>query len=188
MMARTHRLVSGSTAFVATTAVGVPIGVCGVAAGVATLAASWPDDAEGLLNAPQHRFRPRRLFKHFPVVSHRHLTHYPSLQVAFFAVVAAAIISFAAAPVDSLEVIAGAAAFGCVMHSVADSMTVEQHGIALLWPFSRRGVHLMPRPLRVWVGAKSRSEWVFVACWCAFVLCYLYVRYRHSIPALSKHA
>lgn len=171
MMAKTHRLVSGSTAFVATTAVGVPIYVCGAAAGVAALAASWPDDVEKMLH-----------------LRHRRESHYPSLQIGFFFVVAAAIIHFAAAPVVPLEVGAGAAVLGCVMHSVADSMTVEQHGIALLWPISRRGYHLLPRPMRVWVGSRSCSEWVFVACWCAFVLCYAYVRYRHYIPSSGKHA
>lgn len=169
-------------------AVGLPIGVCVVAGGVAGATSSLPDNMEIVLNFPQRRFRPRWAFKYFPSVSHRHLTHYPLLQIVFFAGVAAAIIHFAAAPAGFLEATAGAAALGCVMHSVADSMTVEQHGIALLWPINRRGYHLMPRPLRVWVGSKSRSEWVFVACWCALVLCYVYVRYRHQIPSLGKHA
>lgn len=171
MMAKTHRLVSGSTAFVATTAVGIPIYVCGAAAGVSALASSWPDDVEKLLH-----------------LKHRRASHWPSVQAIVLGVpVAAAAIWL---PVATLAVaaLAVAAWLGCVMHSVADSMTVEQHGIALLWPISRRGYHLLPRPLRVWVGSKSRSEWVFVACWCAFVLCYAYVRYRHYIPAFAKHA
>lgn len=171
MTGPTHRLIGASSGFIAASVAGLSIGVCVAAGGVAGATSSLPDQLE-------KRIRAR----------HRRLTHYPLLQIAFFAVVAAAIIHFAAAPVVPLEVIAGAAAFGCVMHSVADSMTVEQHGIALLWPISHRGYHLMPRPLRVWVGSKSRSEWVFAACWCAFVLCYVYVRYRHSIPALDKHA
>jgi hypothetical protein len=73
-------------------------------------------------------------------------------------------------------------------HSVADSMTVDKHGIALLWPISRRGYHLLPRRMRVWVGSKSRSEWTFAACWCVFVLSYVYVRYRHYLPPLSNQA
>jgi membrane-bound metal-dependent hydrolase YbcI (DUF457 family) len=171
MTGPTHRLIGASSGFIAASVVGLSIGACVAAGGAAGATSSLPDQLERYLR-----------------VRHRRLTHYPLLQVAFFAVVAAAIIHLAAAPVVFLEVIAGAAALGCVMHSVADSMTVEQHGIALLWPISRRGFHLMPRPMRVWVGSKSRSEWAFAACWCAFVLCYVYVRYRHQIPSLGKHA
>lgn len=171
MTGPTHRLIGASSGFVVASVVGLPIVICAAAAGAAGATSSLPDQLEKWIR-----------------VRHRRLTHYPLLQVAFFFVAAAAIISLAAVPAVPLEVIAGAAALGCVMHSVADSMTVDQHGIALLWPISRRGYHLMPRPLRVWVGSKSRSEWVFAACWCAFVLCYVYVRYRHSIPGFDKHA
>lgn len=171
MMAKTHRLVSGSTAFVATTAAGLPIYACGAAIGVAALASSWPDDVE----------RPLCL-------DHRKWSHRPLVQglVLSLPAVAAAIWLPAAALIVAATAVA--AWIGCVAHSLADAMTVEQHGIQLLWPISRRGYHLLPRPLRVWVGSKSRSEWVFAACWCVFVLCYVYVRYRHLIPAFDKHA
>jgi membrane-bound metal-dependent hydrolase YbcI (DUF457 family) len=171
MTGRTHRLIGASGGFIAMSAVGLPIGVCIAAGGVVGATSSLPDQFEKVLH-----------------VKHRRLTHYPLLQIGLFASIAAAMIALAAAPEEPVLVLAGAAALGCVIHSVADSMTIDARGIALLWPISRRGYHLMPRPLRVEVGSKSRSEWVFAACWCAFVLCYVYVRYRHYIPALSKHA
>jgi membrane-bound metal-dependent hydrolase YbcI (DUF457 family) len=71
----------------------------------------------------------------------------------------------------------GGVAIGCLMHSIADSMTVDPRGIALLWPLKRRGVHLLPRWARVWVGSESLSEWAFAAVWIAFVLSYVYVRF-----------
>jgi membrane-bound metal-dependent hydrolase YbcI (DUF457 family) len=173
MMARTHRIVSGSSTFVATTAVGLPISVACVASSVAASASSWPDDVEKL-----------KLLR----LKHRRQSHWPSVQAAVLGVpvVAAAIWL----PVATLIVagIAAGAWLGCVMHSVADSMTVDKHGIALLWPISRRGYHLLPRRMRVWVGSKSRSEWTFAACWCVFVLSYVYVRYRHYLPPLSNQA
>jgi membrane-bound metal-dependent hydrolase YbcI (DUF457 family) len=72
---------------------------------------------------------------------------------------------------------------GCVGHSLADAMTVAPGGIKLLWPLIGRGFHLLPRFARVWVGRDSRSEKVFVLAWCAFVLYFLYARYRSYIPA-----
>jgi membrane-bound metal-dependent hydrolase YbcI (DUF457 family) len=168
MVARTHRLLGGSTGFVATTAVGLPISICAVATVIAAASSSLPDDLERWLH-----------------LSHRRATHYPSLQLLVAATIAAGAIAEAAPAVVVLSVV-GAVALGCLVHSLADAMTVEQHGIALLWPISRRGYHLLPRPMRVWVGSKSRSEWAFAACWCAFVLCYVYVRYRHQIPSLGN--
>jgi hypothetical protein len=171
MTGRTHRIIGTSSGFVAASAVGLPIVICVAVGGVAGATSSLPDQAE-----------------HWMRSSHRRLTHYPLLQIGLFASIAAAAISFSAAREGLVLVFIGAAALGCVMHSVADSMTVDKHGIALLWPISRRGYHLLPRRMRVWVGSKSRSEWTFAACWCVFVLSYVYVRYRHYLPPLSKHA
>jgi membrane-bound metal-dependent hydrolase YbcI (DUF457 family) len=166
MVAKTHRLVSGSSALVAVTAVGLPISIAAPAAGVAALSSSWPDDVEKLLR-----------------LKHRRASHYPSLQAVVLSVPVVAAAIWLPVAVLIVAALAVAAWFGCVMHSVADSMTVEQHGIALLWPISRRGYHLLPRSMRVWVGTKSRSEWVFAALWSLFVLSYLYARYRHLLQS-----
>lgn len=163
-MSQTHRLVGGSSAFVATSAVGVPWGYVCVAIACAAGASSMPDDAEKLL--------------HF---KHRKITHRPALQLAFFASLVAAAATWTPEYVALIAVGAAAMAFGCVMHSVADAMTVHPDGIQLLWPLSRRGYHLLPWSMRVWVGSKSTSERVFVAMWTAFVIIYSYARFGHLI-------
>jgi membrane-bound metal-dependent hydrolase YbcI (DUF457 family) len=82
-----------------------------------------------------------------------------------------------------IVVMAASLALGCVMHSAADAMTVDKHGIQLLWPISRRGYHLLPWSMRVWVGTKSRSEKAFVAIWCGFVLIYAYAHFGSLISS-----
>jgi membrane-bound metal-dependent hydrolase YbcI (DUF457 family) len=158
MMNRTHRFCGGTAAFIATTAVGLPIPVVMAAIGGSVAGSSLPDDAEKLLH-----------------VDHRKLTHRPSIAYAAIAYLPAYSVYIA--------ILAAALAFGCVMHSLLDAMTVEKHGIQLLWPFSKRGFHLLPWSWRVWVGSKSPSERLFVAIWCAFVLIYSYARFRHLILA-----
>ena len=165
MMGTTHRLVGGSTALVVSTAIGLPMPVDVAVAGVAAASSSIPDDLEKLLH-----------------LRHRRLTHYPLLQLAVISVLTAAVLEFVpAAPVGVVLAGAAAVALGCVVHSLADAMTVDPRGMALLWPFSRRGYHLLPHALRVRVDSKSASEWVFAALWTGIVLSYLYVRYRHNI-------
>src|SRR4051812_37589724 len=141
MMGPTHALVGGSTAFVATSALGLPWEYVGVATVCSAATSSLPDDAEKWLRLP-----------------HRKTTHRPAVQIAFFGLLAVAA-SLAVPTFATLAVLLAAPlTLGCVMHSCADAMTVERHGIQLLWPISRRGYHLLPRFMRVWVGSKSRSE------------------------------
>jgi hypothetical protein len=166
MMGPTHKLVGGSTAFVATTAVGAPAVVVVIAVISAVVASPMPDQAEKVLH-----------------LRHRRLTHRPSVQMAFFGAWGLAGSVLAPQFVGLIAVMAASLAAGCVMHSVADSMTVEKDGIQLLWPLSRRGYHLLPWSLRVWVGTKSRSEKLFVVVWCAFVLIYAYAHFRSHISA-----
>jgi membrane-bound metal-dependent hydrolase YbcI (DUF457 family) len=138
----------------------------GVAVIGATMASSWPD-----------------VDQRVKFLRHRTVTHYPALQLAFFALIALAGAAYAPEFAGLIAAAAAAMAFGCVMHSAADAMTVDKHGIQLLWPLSRRGYHLLPWSLRVWVGSKSRSERAFVAIWCAFVLIYAYARFGHLISS-----
>lgn len=163
-MNQTHRLVGGSTAFVVTTAVGLPPEVVVGAMLGAVAGSSMPDDAEKTLHLP-----------------HRKITHWPAVQIATWAGIAA--LATSQLPRFALIIWCTAAfvVFGCVMHSVADAMTVERNGIKLLWPLSRRGYHLLPWSMRVWVGSKSVSERVFVALWSAFVLIYAYAHFGHLI-------
>jgi membrane-bound metal-dependent hydrolase YbcI (DUF457 family) len=166
MMGPTHKLVGGSTGFMAATSVGQPL-IVGVLAGLlAGMSSSLPDDLEKFLK-----------------VQHRTITHYPSVQLAALGSLAGLIIAVSAIPDVVVLAFLGIVAIGCVMHSFADAMTVDPRGIALLWPIRRRGYHLLPRWARVWVGTKSRSEWAFVIVWSTIVLSYLYARYRHHISA-----
>jgi hypothetical protein len=174
-MGPTHRLVGGTTGFVVSTAavpaLDVPsyvsLGVVATAVFLAAAASSAPDNLEKLLR-----------------VKHRTVTHWPALQLAVVGVLTV-VVSIASGLPVALVVLAitGPVALGCVMHSVTDAMTVDPRGIQLLWPLSRRGYHLLPRSLRVWVGTKSRSEWAFVVVWCLVVLSYTYARFRHHITS-----
>lgn len=103
--------------------------------------------------------------------------------MAVIGLVAYVAIAYGGAPALFAASFAGAVALGCVMHSCADAMTVDPRGIALAWPFLRRGFHLMPYSWRVRVGSKSASERVFFVVWSAFVLSYVYVRFRHQIAS-----
>lgn len=166
MMGRTHSLVGGSTAFVATSAIGLPWPYVGIAVACAMATSSLPDIDQKVKFIP-----------------HRRLTHYPALQLAFFALVVF-IVTIAAPGLAGLAAaIAIPMAFGCVVHSCADAMTVDRHGIALLWPISRRGFHLLPYSMRVSVGSKSRSEKVFVVVWMLVVLSYAYARFGLHISS-----
>jgi membrane-bound metal-dependent hydrolase YbcI (DUF457 family) len=165
MTGPTHTLVGGSTGFVLATAAGASIYGVAFVSIIAALSSTAPDSLE----------------KKLKVVAHRRLTHYPAVQLAFIA-----LITYAAAMVmrpepDPALVLGAGLAVGCLMHSIADAMTVDKHGIALLWPVSRRGYHLMPWSLRVWVGRKSISERIFCAVWLGFVLIYAYARFGHLI-------
>jgi len=166
MMRQTHSIVGGTTAFVVTTAVGLPMEVVAISIIGATVGSSLPDNVEKPLHLP-----------------HRKVSHWPAVQLAFFAAVAAMIVSQAPNYAVMIWIAAASIAFGCVMHSIADAMTVEKHGIQLLWPIKRRGYHLLPWSMRVWVGSKSRSEKVFVAIWVVFVLIYTYAHFGSLIYA-----
>jgi membrane-bound metal-dependent hydrolase YbcI (DUF457 family) len=165
MMYPTHRLVNGSSAFVATTAVGLPVYVVAVSVAGAVATTVAPDKIEKMLGVPHRRW------------------HLPSLYLVVFAGLYALAMHYVVDQNGVIGVLCASAAFGCVMHMVADAMTVERHGIKLLWPISRRGYHLLPWSCRVWVGSKSRSERLFVVIWCGFVLIYAYARFRYLIPA-----
>lgn len=165
-MGTTHQLVGGSTAFVATTAAGASMGVVAAAVICAVAASPLPDVDQKI-----------------KFIRHRGPTHWPFLQVAFFAACAVAGAHYAPENSGLVVVTAASMALGCVMHSCADAMTVEKNGIQLLWPLSRRGYHLLPWSMRVWVGNKSRSERAFVVVWCVFVLIYVYASFRHLISA-----
>lgn len=166
MMAPTHRLVGGTTGLVASSAVGLPVPVDVAVALIAGASSSLPDDLEKLLR-----------------LSHRRLTHYPVVQMTVIALLFGGLATLLQPPAPTLIVVglAGSVALGCVMHSVVDSMTVDPRGIALFWPIKRRGVHLMPRSLRVWVASDSRSETAFCVVWVSIVLCYLYVQFGYLI-------
>jgi membrane-bound metal-dependent hydrolase YbcI (DUF457 family) len=105
------------------------------------------------------------------------------VQIAFFVLLVTAVVMAAPDWAGLASVIAASMAFGCLMHSVADGMTVHPDGIQYLWPFRRRGYHLLPWQLRVRVGSNSVSEWVFVVVWSAFVLIYTYALFSPSINA-----
>lgn len=164
MTGKTHKLIGGSSAFVVSASVGLPISLVAGVTAVAAAASSLPDDAEKWIRSP-----------------HRTVTHWPLLQLAVFAlpVIAAAIWLAAFAVV--IGWLCAAAAFACLMHSIADAMTIDPRGIQLLWPISRRGYHLVPRNIRVKVGRDSLSEKAFCVALVAIVLCFTYVRYRHQI-------
>jgi membrane-bound metal-dependent hydrolase YbcI (DUF457 family) len=168
MTGRTHRLVSGSAAWVSVVAVGAPAYLAAGAAVVASLTASLPDVDQKVGWLP-----------------HRGPTHWPLVQLLVFAVPVVAVAYWS--PVRELVVavaaLAAAAWFGCLAHSCADAMTVQGSGIKLLWPISRRGYHLMPRRLRVRVGRRSRSEAVFFVAYSAIVLCFTYAHFRYLITA-----
>ena len=178
MMADTHKIIGGSSALVlgaaATLVTNAPdyLEVLAVAlvAPTAAAASSIPDSAEKVLHLP-----------------HRKLTHYPSVQILMSALMAFAFIHYTSIPDLAVAMLAGGVAFGCLMHSIADAMTIDRRGIALLWPFTRRGFHLMPYRMRVRVGSGSRSERVFAVAWSVLmvgiVLSYIYARFRHQISA-----
>jgi len=116
-------------------------------------------------------------------LKHRRKAHRPALQLTFIGIWTYAL-AMVMQPYPLVALVIGAGlAIGCVMHSIADSMTVDREGIQLLWPLSRRGYHLLPWKLRVWVGTKSRSERLFVVVWMAFVLIYAYARFGSLISA-----
>lgn len=173
-MAKTHRLVGGSTAFVAGVSVGFPLVVVAGVSVLAAAASTSPDDVE----------RPVKIKRLtiWPGLPHRQITHYPVVQLSIVAVLALVMLS--ASPLDPVVVLylTGALAVAWVMHSVADAMTIDRRGIALLWPIRRRGYHLLPRRLRARVGSSSLSEVVFCVVWTTFVLCFTYARLRHGIP------
>lgn len=199
-MGPTHRLIGGTTSFVVSTAVtpalGAPapfdLAVVAFAVALAAASSSIPDNLEGpprwLMKksiACRHRQRGDLwLYKRWPRVPHRTVTHWPALQLAVITALTFILSLVSGVPIAFVALaITGPVALGCVMHSVADAMTVDPRGIQLLWPLSRRGYHLLPRSLRVWVGTKSRSEWAFVAVWCLVVLSYTYARFRHHITS-----
>jgi hypothetical protein len=189
-MAPTHSLIGGTTGFVVSTAalpaLGAPsyldAAIVASAVALASASSSLPDSLE---KPPRWIVkRAPKLARKLPHLPHRTVTHWPALQLA---VVGAFTLVISLALSISLELLAlaitGPIALGCVMHSVADAMTVYPRGIQLLWPISRRGFHLTPRWARVRVDTESRSEWVFGIVWCLIVLIYTYARFRHSIPA-----
>jgi membrane-bound metal-dependent hydrolase YbcI (DUF457 family) len=184
MMGPTHALIGGSSAFVATTAAGLPFEYVIPASVLAFASSSLPD--------LDQKWPLKRL------VRHRTVTHYPALQLIFFAAVVAIVAVLAPDMAVMAAALAAPMLFACVMHSVADAMTIDKQGIQLLWPISRRGYHLLPWKMRIWVGSKLRSEplswrfwrgWklrseqVFVAIWVGFVLIYAYARFSSSISA-----
>lgn len=188
MTGRNHRVLNAGTTFVALTAAGASLPLAAAGSTVSAAAARWPDLVEEPLGLP-----------------HRGPSHWPSVQALVLAlpVIAAAIwlpvatisltilahtITIRLPILICTAALAAATWIGCVLHSVFDAMTVERGGIKLLWPFYWRGIHLMPRYLRVRVGRDRPSEWVFVALWCMIVLSYLYVRYHDQIAALGKGA
>lgn len=164
MMGSTHRFVGTTTGFVLPSAAGLPIVAVAAIALVAGAASSLPDDLERWLR-----------------LSHRRLTHRPVLQLAVIGGLAYLALHLAAAPTLIVLGLAGAVAIGCLMHSIADSMTVHPDGIELFWPVYRRGVHLLPRWARVWVDSDSRSEMTFCVVWTSIVLCYAYVQFGYLI-------
>jgi membrane-bound metal-dependent hydrolase YbcI (DUF457 family) len=166
MTGRTHRLASGSAAWVGVVAAGAPAYLAAGAAVVASLTASLPDDVEKPLHLP-----------------HRSVSHWPLVQLLVFAlpVAAAAYWSPVREAVLAVAALAAAGWLGCLFHSCADAMTVQASGIKLLWPISRRGYHLLPRRMRVRVGRDSRSEAVFFVVCSVIVLCFTYAHFRYLI-------
>jgi membrane-bound metal-dependent hydrolase YbcI (DUF457 family) len=167
---RTHKIVGGSVGLVASTTVLAPTAfsiVVGVGvAGVAAASSSLPDSLEKLLR-----------------VKHRTVTHWPSLQLAIIGAITWTALHYGSAPPLLAIPVAIGVAIGCLAHSLADAMTIDPRGIALLWPIRRRGYHIVPRSWRVRVDSKSTSEKVFVALWCAFVLIYAYERFGYLITS-----
>jgi len=163
-MAKTHRLVSASTAFVVPCVAGAPVVLAAAAGTVAALTASLPDQVEKPLRLP-----------------HRTVSHYPLVQLGVFSLPVLAAWHWMAAAVVLVGPIAASAWFSCLMHSVADAMTVDPRGVRLLWPL-KRGFHVLPRRMRVRVSSKSTSEWVFFVVWSALVVCFIYARFRQEIP------
>lgn len=166
MTGQTHRLIGGSTGFVISTAVGASMPVVAAISLIAFASSTAPDHLEKKIG-----------------LNHRRLTHYPAMQLVFIAALTYAIAMVMRPEPWPAVVIGAGLAVGCVMHSVADAMTVDKHGIQLLWPLSSRGYHLMPWSLRVWVGRKSTSERVFCVIWLGFVLIYAYARFGYLITA-----
>jgi membrane-bound metal-dependent hydrolase YbcI (DUF457 family) len=174
-MAKTHSLIGGTTGFVVSTAalpaLGAPsyldAAIVASAVALATASSSLPDSLEKWLH-----------------VKHRTVTHWPALQLFVLGVITASALLASKGQIGFyILAVTSPIALGCVMHSVADAMTIDPRGIQLLWPISRRGFHLTPRWARVRVATESRSEWVFGIVWCLIVLIYTYARFRHSIPA-----
>jgi membrane-bound metal-dependent hydrolase YbcI (DUF457 family) len=158
-------LVGGTSGFVISTAVGASMPVVAAVSILAFFSSPAPD----------------RLEKSFIKLRHRRITHRPAIQLAFIALLTY-VMAMVMRPYPEPALVVGAGlAVGCVMHSVADAMTVDKHGIQLLWPISQRGYHLMPWSLRVWVGRKSTSERVFCVVWLGSVLIYAYARFGHLI-------
>jgi hypothetical protein len=182
-MAGTHRLVSGTTGFIVANVAGLPIPGDLMVAAVAGVSASIPDDLEKVLRPKWLSKRFPRLAKKIPLFKHRTITHYPAMQLAVLGGLVYLAVHYGIAPTVICVAFASAVAWGCFMHSCADAMTVDPRGIALLWPISRRGFHLLPYHLRVRVGSKSVSEIVFFVVWSVIVLSFLYARFRHQISA-----
>lgn len=151
----------------------VPIVIASVA--VATAASSLPDDLERGIKLGR-----RRVLK----LDHRRVTHRPFVQALAAAALFYGLVSFCGPEYTAYAaVVAGSLLFGCLMHSVADGMTVHPDGVQYFWPLSRRGYHLLPRFMRVWVGSRSRSERLFVVVWVLGVLIYAYARFSPDIPS-----
>jgi membrane-bound metal-dependent hydrolase YbcI (DUF457 family) len=160
MMSRTHRIFSGTSTFVVTSAVGLPLEVVAVASAGAAIGSGLPDDIEKPLHLP-----------------HREVSHYPSVQILVFGLIALAGATYLPEITYLIVGACASLALGCVMHSVADAMTVDPGGIRLLWPIRLRGYHLAPRRLRVRVGRKSFSEKLFLYVWVGFVIIYAYAHF-----------
>jgi hypothetical protein len=176
-MEKTHWLVGGSTGFVAGVATGFPLTISAAVAATAAVSSSIPDRLEGPPAWMIHNHKWLSVFR----LPHRKVTHWPALQVFVIGLITAGIISFSNAPNDMVLIFACGVAVGCLMHSIADAMTIHPSGIQLLWPISRRGYHLLPRALRVKVGTKSRSEWAFAVIWCLVVLSFTYAHFHSQI-------
>lgn len=166
MTGQTHRLIGGSTGFVISTTAGASMLAVAAVSIIAVMSSTAPDRLEELLKLP-----------------HRRITHRPAVQVTFVAALAFALATVMHPEAWPALVLGAGLLVGCLMHSVADAMTVDKHGIELLWPLSSRGFHLLPWSLRVWVGRKSTSERVFCVVWVGFVLIYTYARFGSSISS-----
>jgi membrane-bound metal-dependent hydrolase YbcI (DUF457 family) len=166
MMGPTHTVVGGSTAFVITSALGLPWGYVGIATTCAAMGSPLPDVDQKIKG-----------------LKHRTITHYPALQLGFFALVGLAATRYVDGYDEIVWLVVASLTLGCVMHSCADAMTIHPRGIRLLWPISRRGYHLLPWSMRVKVASDSRSEAAFVAIWGLFVLIYAYAHFHQLISA-----